>query len=788
MRVQPENGMDKHLNESAGIMLRLFDGYEKRHIEMGGELAANDKGKVNGKTQTVSGPLTTQLVARHIAGEKPVGVAPVRVDSTCTWGVLDVDCYDMPEDDVFALRERIHARSAAFRTKSRGLHIVVFVDEPVPAKLMHQYLVALRKRLPKKVQQKTEVFPKETQTVVAPDNEPTAVWLPVNGQKREFAWLIDHESMKGALDEISTSMLLDHIDKHCRTPTQIVTDIVNATPALDTSEIGYKVPDNPAGRNDLLMRVAMSMQARGWPDTEMDAEIRRLNGDTGFHELFVDGALPEAEIVNLLRSAKRREKGTPTPLHYRLVEKFNREWAVMRVNGQVEFLNREEGECYAKNAFLDATAPQMVMMGKHRTPISKLWLHDIDRAEYRGIVIEPPDYNGPGFNVFKGWACQPQNGNSTLWEEYIQDVLCSGDAALAQWVMTYLADGVQRPWSHHPGSALALRGGQGAGKSFLGRAIRKLIGPAHAQQIAESDRMFARFNRGLFGSTFVLCEESLFAGSSRQAAIAKSFITSDTWSYEQKYLAQFDGKNVHRIIATTNDDQAVHIDHDDRRWTVIEVPTRFDSHSKEAIAWWEPYYRLIDDNPGVVLDYLLQFEVDHDLIRYGHVTEAKSRDKVASDPLLALMDEIAETGVLPDDLSGAGKVSTATLARECYARGASRKDHPRKFSNQMRDKFGAQTAGRNCTWIETVHRGTDSNGILTVTPVYSTDRPGVVLPPLREFRRLVAHKTGNTYPEDGEWRVYQPPNPGYDTDPNGGDPDAVEKYLTQRWVRDETPF
>jgi hypothetical protein len=141
--------MDNDINKSAELMLHLFDGYRKRHIAMRGDMVANDKGKVNGNTSTIKSPLTVDLVERHIQGKHPVGIAPVREDSTCVWGVLDLDWYDMPEDEVMALRERIRTRSAAFRTKSRGLHIVVFVDEPIPAKLMHQYLVTLRKRLPK---------------------------------------------------------------------------------------------------------------------------------------------------------------------------------------------------------------------------------------------------------------------------------------------------------------------------------------------------------------------------------------------------------------------------------------------------------------------------------------------------------------------------------------------------------------------------------------------------------------------------------------------------------------
>lgn len=780
MRVHPEIGMDH--SETVSTFLRLFDGYQERHLELSGPASKNAKGKVTTKkTATVPGPITPELVLAHLGAEASMGVAPQRADSSCVYGVLDIDWYDMPEDEVRAVADRLRTRCAAFRTKSRGLHIYVFTDSPVTARQMHDYLVILRKRLPKATQKKTELFPKATQMAITPDAEPSAVNFPLHGTQREPAFVIDGNGIKAAPDEMSVHALLRYIDDNCRLRASTVASYADETPTMDASEIGYRIPDNPAGRNDLLMRIGMSMQSRGWPDTDLEAEIRRLNGDANFHHLFADGALPESEIAPMLKSIKRREKGTPTPLHYRMVEKFNREWAVMRVAGRVEFLNREEDQCYPKQSFQDATAPRTVQLGKQRVPVSALWLQDIDRAEYCGIVTESPDYDGPGWNVFRGWACDPIPGDASLWVQYITETLCSGDEALAHWVMTYLADAVQRPWSTHPGSALALRGGQGGGKSFLGRAMRKLVGPAHAQTIVESDRMFARFNRGLFGSTFVLCEESLFAGSSKQAAIAKGFITSDLWTYEQKYLASFDAKNVHRIIATTNEEQAVHVDHDDRRWTVIEVPTRFEDHGQESRAWWEPYYRLIDDNPGIVLDYLMNYEVDRGLIQYGHVTDAKASDKVASDPMTALMDEIAQSGVLPDDIRGEGSMSSATLARECYARGASRRTVTKTFSNQARKKFGAKTKP-NCVHIEGTHRGQSMDGILTVTPLYRTDRAGLQFPPLDEFRQIVAKITRKAYPEGGKWGAWAVAGPGFEADPNGG---SAEKFIREHGRSDD---
>lgn len=376
-------------NDIASAFLRLWDGYEKRHIELSAQGVTKDaKGKVSTKVVTVEGPITPALAAAHIAGDASIGVAPVKADSTCSWGVLDVDWYDMPEDDVRALADRLRTRAAAFRTKSRGLHIYVFVSEPIPAREMHDYLVALRKRLPKTVRDKTEMFPKATQVVVTPEREPTAVNLPLRSQQRELAWVIDDGGIKFAIDEHSPLSILRHIDERCRVDASLVRQIVNETPTLDSSEIGYKVPDNPAGRNDLLMRIAMSMQSRGWPDTEMDAEIRRLNGDVNFHSLFADGPLSETESVNLLRSAKKREKGTPTPLHYRVVEKFNRRWSKITINGTVEYIDKEAADftTFTKQMLFDETSDQVVRFGKTTVPVAHLWLRDPDHARFKGVV------------------------------------------------------------------------------------------------------------------------------------------------------------------------------------------------------------------------------------------------------------------------------------------------------------------------------------------------------------------------------------------------------------------
>lgn len=756
--------MEMENKKAAEALLRLFDGYEKRHIELHGQTTTDKKGKVNGRPITVDTPLSVDLVARHIDGGMPVGVAPVKADSTCSWGVLDVDWYDMPEDDVVALRERLRTSCVAFRTKSRGLHIVVFVDKPIPAKQMYQYLVALRKRLPKAVQGKTEIFPKETQTVVTPDNEPTAVWLPINGQLRECVWLLDHEGCKLPFDESGALGLFDHIDKHCRVSASVVREITEATPTLDASDIGYRVPHDPKGRNDLLLRIAMSMQSRGWPDTEMDAEIRRLNGDLNFHDLFADGALPEGEIVNLLKSAKRREKGTPTSLHYRMVDKFNRRWSKITINGVVEYIDKNAPEftTFKKEALFDETSDQVVRLGKAVLPLAHLWLRDPDHARFAGVVCEPVDYDGPAYNVWRGFAVAPKDGDATMFEQYILDVLCSGDVGLAHWVTMWLAHAAQHPTKPSPPTAIALRGRQGGGKSFLQeRILTPIFGERYVKKVQESERLFAQFNRGIFGATFIAAEESIFHGSQATAAKLKSFISSPSWTYEEKFKATIQAKNVHRIIATTNEQQAVHIDFDDRRWTVIEVAQPFDMTTTEgqeaAYAFWEPYHAFMrsDDGPSIVLRYLLDFKVDIRALTFGYGTDAKASDKVASNPVVAVLHEIAERGICLHDMKASGIVANKTLTDLVHKAGG-RNMSPEEIALKTFALVPHIEKSRKAAYCDRVHTYTDSDGRASVTPLMETRQRGFYLGTLAEFRAAVSRITLRRYGEDDDGISYDP--------------------------------
>lgn len=464
------------------------------------------------------------------------------------------------------------------------------------------------------------------------------------------------------------------------------------------------------------------------------------------------------------------------------LDAFNDEWALMNVEGKVEFLNTKTGNVSNTESFNILTEPV--------ENVRNAWKKWSRRRQFNGYTFAAPDYDGDKWNLFRGWPVEPTSGDASLFEKYVVEMLCRGDVDLAHWVMTFVADMVQEPWSPRPGSGLAMRGPQGSGKSFLGKCVKAALGDL-ALEVTNSARVTQQFNDLLVGKTALLCDEAFFTGSPQQQLMLKNLITADDWTFEPKNRKSFTTPNIFRMIATTNNNHAVAIDNDDRRWTIIQsVPScPHDPTSRATRDWWAPFYRLIRDQPGVVLRYLLDYKVDKDLIGFPHFTEAKAEDKVSSDPLLQVLIHMVTTGACPDDLRGDGRVASGAMFERVKERGG-KWSSPQSLANDLRHRFGA-TSATGCVKIKRVDMRADGNGVITPVITKRTDYDGLRMPPLPELRAMVSSITGQAHDGPNAWVAYEPDTAEHvEADPNGGDADAVERYVLERGKveKDDIPF
>ena len=90
-------------------LMALFAGHSGAHGTHGEPEKDDNKQKWGiGKTaRTIRKPVTNELWESHLAGERPLGIIPIREDSSCIWGAIDIDEY---EADLIGIVKRIEQK------------------------------------------------------------------------------------------------------------------------------------------------------------------------------------------------------------------------------------------------------------------------------------------------------------------------------------------------------------------------------------------------------------------------------------------------------------------------------------------------------------------------------------------------------------------------------------------------------------------------------------------------------------------------------------------------------
>ncbi|QIA23281.1 hypothetical protein [Mesorhizobium sp. AA22] len=149
--------------DRAERLLILFDGERTRHgtydptrLRLVGDKVEMKDERGQGP-RDVSGPPTIDLWRRHVSGELPLGVRPVGDDGRCRWGVVDVDSYGVDHADLVARVEAERLPLVAFRSKSGGAHLFLFLSEWSSQAAVNTALRAMTVRLD--LPADTEVYP-----------------------------------------------------------------------------------------------------------------------------------------------------------------------------------------------------------------------------------------------------------------------------------------------------------------------------------------------------------------------------------------------------------------------------------------------------------------------------------------------------------------------------------------------------------------------------------------------------------------------------------------------------
>tara|TARA_R100001126_G_scaffold20428_1_gene10086 strand:+ start:446 stop:2017 length:1572 start_codon:yes stop_codon:yes gene_type:complete len=118
----------------------------------------NSRGKEEYKHWTEKVSITDKDWLDHLEGKSYTGIIPIRDDSTCSWGVIDVDRYNINHKQFIKLIRDRKYPFIPYRSKSNGLHLILHLSHKVPAKDMRKKLIMIASDLG--VNDKTtDIFP-----------------------------------------------------------------------------------------------------------------------------------------------------------------------------------------------------------------------------------------------------------------------------------------------------------------------------------------------------------------------------------------------------------------------------------------------------------------------------------------------------------------------------------------------------------------------------------------------------------------------------------------------------
>lgn len=149
------------------------------------------------------------------------------------------------------------------------------------------------------------------------------------------------------------------------------------------------------------------------------------------------------------------------------------------------------------------------------------------------------------------------------------------DPVFQSWLMKFFAYALQNPGVKIQSAPLLVSAAQGTGKNTIMKILPEILFGSRYVRSMSGNVLSGQFN-GAIGSTWWLYLEELRAGATKADRIhttnkIKNWITDNTVEVHKKGLEAYDIRNRIQVVATTNFDDALQLDNNDRRWGIGEM-------------------------------------------------------------------------------------------------------------------------------------------------------------------------------------------------------------------------
>lgn len=181
-----------------------------------------------GKMHTDYSEMSERDILLHFEGRVGLGVVPITDDDDCWWAAIDIDNHGQDEDIPIApIDEYIRSNNLPLlpcRSKSGGVHVYLFLAEPVSAARVRDTLLRWSAALG---YSGSEVFPKQTRLLTSGGKKQLGNWINLpymggaaterycvrGGRKLSLPEFLDHaEKTRTTWADIVTLMMSEHVE------------------------------------------------------------------------------------------------------------------------------------------------------------------------------------------------------------------------------------------------------------------------------------------------------------------------------------------------------------------------------------------------------------------------------------------------------------------------------------------------------------------------------------------------------------------------------------------------
>ena len=299
--------------------------------------------------------------------------------------------------------------------------------------------------------------------------------------------------------------------------------------------------------------------------------------------------------------------------------------------------------------------------GNRSELVINTWAESAGRHTVQDVIYVPGKNDEEAtkeelLNVWKPPSIQPKKGIPKRWLELVHYIMRKPE--YAEWFLRWLAYPVQHIGTKLFQAPFVYGKKQGIGKTFIVDPVMEFIyGKQNFQRLKNTD-LSDRFNMFAATKQFVCTNEIYlpeFTDRRGAMGILKDIITRESVSVEEKFQPKQNFTDYCNYYLTSNHNDALVLEPDDRRFFVVEAPD--EKLSQSEYKWLDEYVRS-DAGGGNILHYLqnldLQdFEPKADALK---TTWKKELISLSRDPLAEFGDRVindAQTlmmvnGSLPD--------------------------------------------------------------------------------------------------------------------------------------------